>query len=48
MQLQLKNNNTKIPFNWEQESSCVFYVKDEIVIFTEEMKLFLKSCAEKK
>lgn len=47
MQLQLKNNNTKIPFNWEQESSCVFYVKDEIVIFTEEMKLFLKSCAEK-
>ena len=45
MQQQSKNNNIDLPFNWTQESSCVFYVKDSIVIFTEEMKLFLKSCA---
>ena len=44
MQRQLKDK-LEIPFNLRAESSCIFYVKDEIVIFTDAMKHFLISCA---
>ena len=47
MQLQSKNKLNQIPFDWHEESGCVFYVKDEIVIFTDEMKDFLISRAAK-
>ena len=47
MQLRSKNKLNQIPFNWKEESGCVFYVKDEIVVFTDEMKSFLISRASK-
>ena len=43
--MQSENKFNPNPFNWEAESGCVFYTKEDVLIFTDEMQDFLILCA---